>query len=205
MRNGIGSGWLAVAGFLALCMTFQAAAGASTVNVGTNPIYANVSGQKVTLNVSGGDLVDALNFFVQIGDGGNPSLGYRGTGPAITEVDILTGTIFSGNNTGQTDLTAGLLPLPAQIALVGTDTISGSVTASGLLATLTIDTTGYSAGSSYDLKLKGTLNGDSSFGLDPMTITNGSIVLVAVPEPSAVFTLILLAGGMAMRRSRAQI
>jgi hypothetical protein len=193
--------WLPAVGLATLWSLSGAfTAQAASVNVGLHSLYANVSGQKVKLNVSGGDLVDALNFFVQIGDGGVAASGYRGTGPLITEVDILTGTIFAGNNSGQTDLTGGLVPLPAEIALVGTDTASGSVTASGLLATLTIDTTGYAAGSTFDLKLKGTLNGDSSFGLDPITITNGSIVLVPVPEPASLMTLVLLAAGFAMFR-----
>src|SRR4051812_41710888 len=71
--------------------------------VGNHHLAANTPGQEITILVTGGDAVEGLNLNVQVGDGG-PPLGGSTVAPFITNLDILSGTIFSTNNTGQVDV-----------------------------------------------------------------------------------------------------
>ena len=142
--------------------------------------------------------MDGVEFFLQVADGG-PEGGGSVDGPAITDVDILAGTIFDGNSTGE----AGGGQLVRQFWQSGTTTDSGTVIANGLLATATIDTTGFYGHdpiTTWDLKMTGTLMGNSSLQTPPpplsTRITNGSISIRSdtptIPEPS---TLVLLVVG----------
>jgi hypothetical protein len=166
--------WL---GGLALCVL---AVGSSATRaepiivVGDHPLLPNQSGQLVPIYVSGGDAVEGLNLNVQIGDGG-PPLGGTTVAPLITAVDFITGTIFDGNNNGQSDIT--VFPL---FYAGSTTTSKATVNADGLLATLTIDTTGFFFGS-WALQLGNTKNGPTDFTLVGAAITDG---LISVPEPS---------------------
>ena len=82
-------------------LTFTVAMGqAATITVGEYLLDPDTSGQPIYITVAGGDLVPGLNLFAQVGDGG-PELADHGLppgtdGPAITEVDLKTGTIFDG-------------------------------------------------------------------------------------------------------------
>jgi hypothetical protein len=162
---------------------------ALSINVGTHTLLPNTPNQTIQLSVTGGDAVQALNFNAQVADGG-PELGGVVNGPDITAANIVTGTIFSGNNSGQQD--PGSFP---QLAIRTTTTSSGSIAASGVLATLTISTVGISSGT-FPLKLNDTLNGPTDFATVPVTITDGFIV---VPEPA---TLSILLPLLALRRAR---
>jgi hypothetical protein len=67
------------------------------------------------------------------------------------------------------------------ISQISTNT--GTVAANGLIATLTVDTSGFNIGSGpFSLKLSGTPDGDSDFAPIPVTITNGQLRII--PEPS---------------------
>jgi hypothetical protein len=154
---------------------------AQIINVGNIELLPNTPNQLVTINVSGGVQVEALDFWVQIADGLNLS------GPQITSVDIVTGTIFAGNNGGQYGSSATQQP---QRWYQTTDTliVGTTVPTSGLLASLRIDTTGVAPGS-YALNLKdvtgssgGTAFWDTTFA-NPVfpLITDGT--LTVVPEP----------------------
>jgi autotransporter-associated beta strand protein len=86
--------------------------------------------------------------------------------PTITGADITTGTIFDGNNWGQ------YYPGVNQagtLAVVGTDTVTGSVSPSGLLATLTL-MVGTTPGE-FSMAMLGTPEGNSffSYGATPYT------------------------------------
>jgi hypothetical protein len=147
---------------------------ALSITVGTHTLAPNTPNQQVQLFVAGSDAIEALNFNAQIADGG-PELGGVIDGPVITSADIVNGTIFNNRSTGQQN--PGSFP---QLAIRTTTTAGGTVAGPGLLATLVIDTTGFTSGT-YALKLFDTLNGPTDFALTPVTITDGSIV---VPEPS---------------------
>lgn len=159
----------------------------ATINVGNNYLVPNTAGQVIRFYVTGAEAVQGLNFNVQVGDGGLAAGGVT-IGPAITSVDITGGTIFSGNNTGQVNA----LGLP-QIAVSTITTSSGTVPASGLLAAVTFDTTGFFVGS-WSLSLSNTLNGSTDFAGIPATIQNGTIsTYIVVPEASSV-----VGGGMGL-------
>src|SRR5687768_3460768 len=145
------SSWLA--GVAAIAGLAGIASAVPVITVGNHELLPNTAGQTIQIHVSGGDDVDGLNFNAQIGNGG-PEVG--GTdGPNLT-ADIINGTIFAGNNTGQQD--PGSVP---QVAARTTTTGQGTVDAQGVLATLTIDTTGFFTGT-FDLLLSNTLNEDTT-------------------------------------------
>ena len=155
--------------------------------------------------------VAGLEFNLQIADGG-PGVGGSISGPSITSIDLVSGTIFDGlspNVTIDADF--------SQIQVHSLDLDSGttSVSTGGplLLATATIDTTGFTTlGQTWDLLLGGTLNGDTSFfdgSANPLgfdTLNNGSlqIAISAVPEPEeyALFAGLGLVIFAAARRRR---
>ena len=58
----------------------------------------NKAGQKVPIYAHGGDPVGGIDLFVQMGNA--PGNGLDPAGPRITDVDILTGTIFQNNSVG---------------------------------------------------------------------------------------------------------
>jgi hypothetical protein len=136
---------------------------AATITAGVHTLLPNLPGQQVQIFASGGEAVSGIDFFVQVGDGG-ATVGGDDTRPTITSLDLVTGTIFAANNTGAfTD------PAPL-IWGATTTTTSGTVAANGLVATLTIDTTGLSSGQ-FDLVLNPPSTGPTAFA-DPGVTTN---------------------------------
>jgi hypothetical protein len=151
----------------------------------TYDLLQNTPNQKIQVYVSGGSLdqVAGVDFNMELG-GGGPALG-QPAAPVFTGVDLTTGTIFQNSTLESVD--SGSLPdVLTWWILEG----SGTVEANGLLATLTIDTTGYYANApvhSWSLDMENTANGPSVFlnnGEVPALITDGTITLVA-PEPSS--------------------
>jgi hypothetical protein len=151
------------------------AARAAAVSAGAHVLAPNMAGQQVPILVSGSDAVSGIDFFVQVGDGGT-TVGGDDTGPRITQVDLVGGTIFAGNNTG-----VFLDPAPL-IWGATTTTSSGSVPASGVLATLTIDTTGMFAGQ-FDLILNPPSTGPTAFADAGVatTLINGTLSIGELP------------------------
>jgi hypothetical protein len=151
------------------------AARAAAVTADTHVLAPDMAGQQVPILVSGGEAVSGIDFFVQVGDGGT-TVGGDDTGPRITQVDLTIGTIFAGNNTG-----VFLDPAPL-IWGATTTTQSGSVSASGVLATLTIDTTGMFDGQ-FDLILNPASTGPTAFA-DPgitTSLIHGSLSIGDLP------------------------
>ncbi len=167
--------------------------GTPTIDVGSHNLLPNQAGQQIQIFVSGDDAVQGLNLFLQVADGGS-SVGGSIEGPEFTAVDILAGTIFDGQNTGQVGPDPNFMP--DQIVDPYTTTPSGTVAAGdgsggqALLATATISTVGWSSGT-WDLKAGGTVNGDSDFVIISATINNGTIT---VPEPATGGMLLFAAG-----------
>jgi hypothetical protein len=164
------------------------------INVPNVTLLPNTPNQLVTVTITGTSQVAGEDFFAQIGDGGTFNNGVN-TKPVFSNVDILTGTIFTANNTGATMDPGGPESNHPLIWVDGTTTNAGTVLDNGILATFTIDTTGVTGGT-FPLLLSGvatslTPGGFSTRLLDgsavpvPLTINNGSITVAEVPEPLA--------------------
>ena len=190
-----------------LLFVVSPALAAINIDVGDHIIYADLPDQIVQIYVTGDEDVQALIAYLQVANGGPEAEPWLGgetgiDGPVITALDIITGTIFDGNNMGQfgdddndPDTGEDLVP---QYEAGETITASGTVVATGLLVTLTLDTTGFLEGT-WDLRMADTITGDSSFPYsDPPTITNGSITLVPIPEPAVVLQLLTGLAGLGL-------
>ena len=154
------------------------------ISVGNIDLLPNTANQQRILQVqnTGGASVDTLGiqFNIQIDDGGALIVA-----PTITQVDLLTGTIFQSDNNGQGGgsdtvrrwevytLENGSLPKPS--VPVGFSTV----------ATVTFDTTGFSSGS-WNLFLA-TPAGSTAYlnptTGDPLAMTLNAGTLTVVPEP----------------------
>ena len=172
------------------------------INVGINPIQPNSADQLVKIYVS--DLIsaavedlEAADVSVQIGNG-------NGTAPTITSVDLITGTIFASNNSGQFPAASGNGPQVNYESILNSAP-GAYVNANGLLATIHISTLGVSSGSfKLSLGAGATQLGPSdfyngSFNLVTPTITDGTIV---VPEPASIGLIGLMATAVLGRRRR---
>ena len=175
---------------LALLIALIAAAacrGAVTISVGAYYLPPGVSRQiQIPITSSTGlDMVPGCDFAVQVNDGA--------TGPAVTSVGLTTGTIFAlpgatqftpPGNTNWVRFTS--VALNGQ----GGNPLNATVPASGgILANLTINTSGLTSGT-FPLLLSGVLaasNPPTGYNTDftdagpAPTITNGSITIVSVP------------------------
>lgn len=176
-------------GVVVALATAAASAATPSIDAGTHDLLAETAGQQVQLFVTGGDAVEGVNLYIQVGDGT--------AGPRITSVDLLTGTLFGAEaNLGEIDL--GSLN-DRQIG-VGTLLITGSIPADGLLATLTLDTTGVAANTSWDLLLDPVALGTTDFGFVSANLTNGS--LNVIPEPTSLAMLLGAATLITVTRRR---
>ena len=145
--------------------------------VGNHVLQPNRAGQEIPIYVFGESPVAGVNFNVQIGDAELVANGGVAA-PTIEHVEILTGTIFGSNHTGlraSMDDPDSFSGVP-QHGYQATTTASGTVIAGGLLATVTIDTTGVRNGS-WTLGMSNTVNGPTDFAGLTATIIDGSIEL----------------------------
>ena len=183
-----------ICGFAGIVMFCWCSACLADVNVtvGSHRVLGQKTDEKVTLLVTGGDLVDALNLNVQIGLWDSAD-NYLAAGPHITDLDVVSGTIFSG----AVDPSLAKAQMLNSRLWASSFLADSTVSANGVLATLTLDTTRMSSGT-YELRLMQTMNGDSDFGIAPALIANGSIV-ISVPEPSSLGLLALVAIGLSRR------
>jgi len=196
------------------------AAQAATITVGDHQLLPNTAGQTIVITVTGGDATQGVALNAQIADGGPDAADLGGTpaglGPAFTGGSVTAGTIYAANNTGDQDLNTPNppgQPLPfRQVFWHQTSTASGSVAANGILAILTVDTTGFTSLSPGDLGLgkwslilgPNQINGPTNFGSFTPTIIDGSITIV--PEPTSVVLGLFAAAGLgavAIRKRRA--
>lgn len=152
-----------------------------SIIVGTHRLQPDMAGQQIPIYVSGGGPVQGLNFNLQIADPNIPP-DVAAEAPVITRVDILTGTIFADNHTGlRIDLDEDRVP---QHAYQATTTAFGTVAAEGLLAMVTVDTTGFWNGA-WTLQLSRTVNGPTDFAGLPPSIIDGAITLSSVQQNPA--------------------
>ena len=161
-----------------------ALASAATITAGNHNLASGGGVQTIDITVSGGDAVQGLILNLQI-DGG------MGGPPNIVGCDIVgPGTVFSASNNG--DFGGGAL-LP-QIWNSQTTTVTGTVAAVGLLATVSIDV-GAAPDGVYVLSLT-SLNGPTDLAGTPATLVDGTIT---IPEPT---TALLLIGALPFLRHR---
>jgi hypothetical protein len=175
---------------LALLMTLAAATAcraAVTINVGAYYLPPGVSTQ-IQIPVAsstGSDVVPGCDFYLQVNDGS--------TGPAVTSVSLTTGTIFA--LPGATQFTPSGNTNWVRVTSVALSGQGGNPpnatvpTSGGVLANVTINTSGFTSGT-FPLLLSGVqtaLNPPSGYSTDftdsgpTPTITNGSITIVSTP------------------------
>jgi hypothetical protein len=194
---------------------------AASIDVGNHQLLPNTPNQKIALYVTGGDAIAAADLLIQIGDGGPERVNFppltAGTDAPGVPLPIGlpnanlenptfgpdTGIFASTPNGGQFDGLGGSIPQLIGLSIL-TDT--GTVAANGLLATLMIDTTGFTSGT-WDLMLKDTLAGNTVFWSEsanqvPLTIVNGSLTIV--PEPTAIVLVLTASLGLFALRRRAK-
>ena len=189
------------------------AAAAPLITVGEHELLPETADQTIEIHVSGGQAVSGINLLAQVGDGG-PELGdilglAPGTpGPRITGVDLKPdGGIFADVPDSPQD--EQMIPQVADFRLA-LAAPGATVPAEGLLATLTIDTTGLDLDpaelpQTWDLRLSGVMPdfGDGPFTTDfadgSAEIDNGS--LTVIPEPASL-ALLGVGGLMLLRRRR---
>ena len=164
---------LSAAMTLAMLAPSMPLATAATINVGNCFLAPNRAEQTVRIFVSGGGLVYGLNFFAQIGHGDLSDI----DAPVITAVDIKTGTIFDLIPDAQT---SEYISNQVVYCTIECATNGEPVAAQGLLATLTMDASGFFEGS-WDFWLAGVLDGvmdgpyDTDFAGTAIDIQNGTI------------------------------
>ncbi len=200
MRNGI----LRLIPTLGLVVLLGSQLPAATITVGTHTLLANTAGQTIHISISGADHVQGMTSRVQIGDGGIPvPPGTSHSGPLISSLDALSGTIFSGGI--QTPTPGNVFPQYREDVV----DVASIVTVSGLLMTLTVDTTGFDSGT-WALTLKDNIGGlgNETFLNNgshiPLDITDGFITIQAIPEPSMLplWGLLPVLGGVYFWRNR---
>lgn len=204
-------------GAVALLFPCACAMGA-TINVGSHTLLPDTPNQKIEIHVepeSGDPLVSVINMYVQVGDGGPEQIYAEpyGTidGPTITYVQLvddsrtpgyddfhteeLGPTVFGATGNWYHMGDHGVLP---QIYLE--ETVRAGTTADGLLAILTIDTTGFfETDGPWPLILGNTVANPPTQLVDgasepiPLTIIDGQIQ-INIPEPSTLALLML--GGL---------
>lgn len=188
--------------FAALKLSDSAAA-ALIVNVGSTSVGVGHTAS-IPITVSDTDSaatddIEGMTLTVQVAAG-------TGATPSIASVDLITGTVWApAASAGDVYSAAGSEPQYESLGIL-TDNAGEYINANGLLATVTINTTG-AAGGNYAINLVGTMTpGDDSVfdnGLGatvPATFNAGQLTVV-VPEPTMLCFPILAFAGLARRRA----
>jgi hypothetical protein len=206
---------------IAVLFALSPLARGNTIVVGNHNLLPNTPGQVIHLTMTGTDLYSGFDLLLLI-NGGSPG------GPAVTHVfgqtisaiptENLAGSVWEGglggvavnNPVGTTAVGTGY----ETMAIFATTSFPGLTSGSGIVATLTLDTTGVAPGV-YSFSLTDNPVGQSKLhaGIDlgtfdpiyaPLTIFNGT--LTVVPEPASVITAALaLAGLLIVARRRRMV
>jgi len=159
------------------------------INIDTHYLPAYTPGQVVHVYVSGGEEVAGLNLNISTDAG------------TITHLDALSGIFAGGNATVPGD--TGIYD-EGHLGIVYVATVAGSVPASGLVATVWLDT---GAPGLFSFDFVDTLNGPTEFiawpSVEVLIPTQGdmTVQVASVPEPSAL-ALLGLGGLLILRKGR---
>jgi hypothetical protein len=146
-----------------------------SIVVGDWLVPAGETAWMIPISVTGGVSVDGINFNIQIDDGSKP---VAEVGPVFTGLNILTGTIFDGKNTGSWDNN-----VLDWVAWDWTETTAGeTVYADGVIGYITLDTVDCPSGT-WQLAMSDTLNGPTDFAGAAATIVDGTITVTPDPFP----------------------
>lgn len=182
---------------------------------------SNAASQVIHINISGSEQITGSDLWVQIGNGGADNGGNNNNGgavvPTITSIDMITGTIFASNNSGQSFFRS---PdnLMAEDVINTTGTPATTVSDNGRLATLTLNASGVSPGT-FTMQFFDVGHNDTSFGNgansdvivggEPFALTGTgmgpAVTITVTPEPTSGLILLAGIGGLALRRSRRSI
>ena len=192
-----------------LCFSGSEAAATPTIVIGYFYIVNNSPAVSIPIFITGGDPLTGMNLVLEISQSGV----FQGGGqPSITSIDMSTGTIWAGNQDAQnvkfstantpTHIlnSPGLggpaiwTPMNSPAVKVSDNflVLSGTVPASGLLATITVSGVGAPPGV-YDLKVtsfmvtnnNGATTSFTGYTGDQVSLKNGVLVEILAPEPSA--------------------
>lgn len=182
------------------------ASAAVTVTVGNNVLAANTPGQVINIQISAtaGEGLNSMDLNAIV----NNNLG---SSPIISGFNISTApTLWAAN---ATTVINGVDPPGTEIfeSVVNNSAVDSPIGANSILATLTIDTTGFFAGS-WPLSVGP--NGSSTTAPTTLFSVSGEVVpqyldgnisIAVVPEPSSIILGLFAAAGMAavvIRRRR---
>lgn len=184
-------GWpTLLAAAIAVVVSAGPASGQLQVDIGEHALEPNTPAQQIELDVTGGNAVAGFDFRLQVGDGT--------AGPTVEQIDLEDGTIFDGNNTGQSEGTS----TPWQQFLSIT-TETGSVEAEGLLATIEFDTSDLGDGE-FDLTMTDVEGSDSAFFVTVDTTGDGEEDSVEEVSASFIEGLLIVGEGTGRFESLAE-
>ncbi len=148
-------------------------ASALEIDIGHHVVVPNMPGQKIGIYVTGGELVNGISLTVAINGGGKAHGGKPG--PLITAIDVDAGPTIWNQPPGHNRPSVFN---DGQLWNVNFLTIGGYVRGDGLVATVTVDTTGYFGRHTLELSGGGITEsvGDTQFmGQDlELEIINGT-------------------------------
>jgi len=199
----------AIAGGLLVLLVTGSPAWAVLLDVGTHYLEPNAAAEVIELYVTtgSGETAGGANINLQIANGGPEVEGYPGCpgagagidGPTIANVDVVTGTVFSGAAYGIDFEPNPINDVAPQLYQVGVWTNDSNyndnpaildapeMPMTGLLATVTLDANEFSAGS-WDFIAGQTLEGPTqliqSVGGDtlptvPLTVVDGTVAIAS--------------------------
>ncbi len=165
------------------------------ITPGSYDLLPDRAGQVIEIPITGGAAAQGLNFRIMIGDGG-VEVGGSDVGPMIEQVELATGTIWSGIS-NQPIRVEGV-PMYAFYTIT---TQSGfAATAEGVLAKVVLDTSGLTAGS-WALRLQDPGGMATNLPMHTTTVGDG-LVRIVIPEPTGALMLLTLAGAVVIGRKR---
>ncbi|MBD14326.1 MAG: hypothetical protein CMJ72_04060 [Planctomycetaceae bacterium] len=198
LRNvSLGATLVLIAASAGVLIALTDLARGATIDVGTHFLLANTPGQDISIPVTGVDIVAGIDLFAQVGDGGpelvNAALPAGTDGPEISSVNMTSGTIFDVSSAVQTDLDrSGVVQMFFSTVALNPPPGPSTVSASGLVAQITLDTTGFTTGN-FDLLLSSVLPGLSGGPFETTllgtggaavstTVNNGSLIVLSTSD-----------------------